>query len=372
MENATFYPFPPFPAEEWKEKINQDLKDTTFTDLLWQKHGLEGKPFYTADDLPQNLADVAHTDAFGHRSWVNYQTIEVDSASSANRKALEVLQQGADGLIFRCSERPQLTVLLKDILMPHCALTFQWRGEVDLFTFHQELSDYINWQGYAPSTLKGFVSGQRFTNLIPLRSYVAEVKNDLPSPLALALTLAQVVDDMDRTEGLHPKDCFHHLQMHLTLTHDYFFEIARLRAIRAVVTRLAQAYELNLSPGEVQIFCQIGPWEEALGDPNGHMLQATSQAMSAVLGGADGIHVHPFYTAFPNKPLMAERLARNISGIITEESHLDKVLDPAEGAYYLEHMTHQLIVKSLSLLQEIEEQGGLSVLDKATFISKNS
>lgn len=372
MENAAFYPFKPFSAKEWKAKINQDLKVKTFTDLLWQQHGLEGKPFYMEDDLPKTLPQVAHANAFGHRSWVNYHRIEVSDEKRANLKALEVLQQGADGLIFHCSQLPQLPVLLKDILLPYCAVGFEWSDENDLIAFQEQFLDYLREQQYNLKSLSGFMGGKYFLKDMPLRSYVLRVENKYAAPLALAIALAKWVDDFDAIEGVSPKEYFRQLQIQLTLSDDYFFEIARLRAIRAIVCQLAQAYDLNLSPGEVRLFCEIGPWNTAVEDVNHHMMQATSRAMSAVLGGADALHVHPFYSVFPEKPLMAERLARNISGIIKEESHLDKVLDPAEGSYYVEHLTYQLMKKSLLLLQEIEEKGGLSAIDKAAFIEKNS
>lgn len=372
MENANFYPFPPFTAKEWKEKINQDLKEKTFSDLCWEKEGLKGKPFYTAEDLPQTLDEVAHADTFGHRSWVNYQSIAVSDDITANRKALEVLQQGADGLIFECSKLPQWDILLKDILLPHCAVAFMCSDEVDLEAFHSGFSKFVSTQGYERDQLNGFVQGKLLRKNLPLRSYVLDIANDVSAPLSLALSLGQIVDDFDASIHLDPEACFDQLQLNLTITNDYFFEIARLRAIRAAVVRLAKGYGLSLTPGQVQIFCQIGPWVEEVEEANNYMLHATSQAMSAVMGGADAIHVHSFISAFPSKPLMAERLARNISGIIKEESHLDKCLDPAEGSYYIEHLSHQLIEQSLELLHEIEQQGGLSKLDRAAFIEKNN
>ena len=371
MENANFYPFPPFTAEEWKEKINQDLKEKSFNDLCWEKQGLKGKPFYTAEDLPQTIDEVAHTDTFGNRSWINYQSIAVSDDGIANTKALEVLQQGADGLIFECSRIPHWDILLKDILLPHCAVAFECSNKVDLKAFHNGFSKFVSAQGYERDQLNGFVDGKLLESNLPLRSYVIEIKNDVSAPLSLALALGQIIDDFDAIK-LSAKECFHQLQLNLTVTNDYFFEIARLRAIRATVVRLAKGYGLSITPGHVHLFCQIGPWVEDVEDTNTYMLHATSQAMSATLGGADAIHVHPFLSAFSTKPLMAERLARNISGIIKEESHLDKGLDPAEGAYYIEHLTHLMIEQSLVFLQEIEQQGGLSQLDVAAFIEKNS
>jgi methylmalonyl-CoA mutase len=66
------------------------------------------------------------------------------------------------------------------------------------------------------------------------------------------------------------------------------------------------------------------------------MLKATSAAMSAVLGGCDALTILPE----DEDNSMMNRVSRNVSTILREESHLDKVSDAFAGAYILEDMVH--------------------------------
>nr|MCS5662997.1 methylmalonyl-CoA mutase family protein [Flavobacteriales bacterium] len=90
-----------------------------------------------------------------------------------------------------------------------------------------------------------------------------------------------------------------------------------------------------------------------------NLLRTTSQCMSAALGGANTINVNSFNAAYKkNDDDFAQRMARNISLILKEESYFNKVNDPSSGSYYIEHLTNELSQNAWKLFQEIEAQGG--------------
>ena len=74
----------------------------------------------------------------------------------------------------------------------------------------------------------------------------------------------------------------------------------------------------------------------------------------------------------PSKKSLAQRIARNISTILSEESYLNKMVDPAAGSYYIEHLTEELFHQSFNILQQIEQEGGVSNLDLTSFQPKTS
>jgi methylmalonyl-CoA mutase len=88
------------------------------------------------------------------------------------------------------------------------------------------------------------------------------------------------------------------------------------------------------------------------------MLRATTEAMSAVMGGCDALTVHAYDAVFQKTDEFSERIARNISVLLKGESYLDKTIDPAAGSYYLENLTLQLADAAWELFLAIEEKGG--------------
>lgn len=130
---------------------------------------------------------------------------------------------------------------------------------------------------------------------------------------------------------------------------NYFFEIAKFRAARVLYANLARAYGKH---GEVQICASTALSNKSLYDPYTNLLRATTEALSAVLGGCDSLHVQP--------ARFTPRLALNVQRILKEEAHLDAVADPAGGAYYVEALTSALAQEAWKLFQEIESLGGWS------------
>lgn len=130
---------------------------------------------------------------------------------------------------------------------------------------------------------------------------------------------------------------------------NYFFEIAKFRAARVLFANLAKAYG---KPSEIQIYARTALSNKSLYDPYTNLLRATTEALSAVLGGCDALQVQP--------ARFAPRLALNVQRILKEEAHLDAVADPAGGSYYVEALTSAMAQEAWKLFQELEAAGGWS------------
>ena len=70
-----------------------------------------------------------------------------------------------------------------------------------------------------------------------------------------------------------------------------------------------------------------------------NILRATTEAMSAVLGGADSISVAAFDECYRTPDEASRRLARNTQIMLKQEALLSQVADPGAGSYYLEFIT---------------------------------
>ena len=105
-------------------------------------------------------------------------------------------------------------------------------------------------------------------------------------------------------------------------------------------------------------------------DPYVNMLRTQTEAMSAILGGADSLTVEPFDIAFRHPDEFSERIARNQQLILKEEAYFDKVADPAAGSYYIENLTNLIADNAWKLFIEIEDQGGFLECLKSGLIQR--
>ncbi|MCE1200415.1 MAG: methylmalonyl-CoA mutase family protein, partial [Marinilabiliales bacterium] len=153
---------------------------------------------------------------------------------------------------------------------------------------------------------------------------------------------------------------------------NYFMELAKLRAARMLWANLVKAY---LPAGEVSdevtrlyIHCETSTWNKTIYDSYVNMLRTQTEAMSAVLGGADSLTVLPFDSTFETPTAFAERIARNQQSLLKEEVHLDKVADPAAGSYYIESLTASIAAEAWKLFLNVQEKGGFLAAFRAGFV----
>ena len=81
--------------------------------------------------------------------------------------------------------------------------------------------------------------------------------------------------------------------------------------------------------------------------------------MAGILGGADLISNLPYDAVYKPANSFSDRLARNQLLLLRHEANLDKVTNPADGAFFIEHLTNQFGKKALELLKTLEKGGGL-------------
>ncbi|KYG84320.1 hypothetical protein AWW67_04205 [Roseivirga seohaensis] len=370
MEQRLFDDFKKPEPKAWQNQIIKELKGKSIEELNWKIAGVEGKPFYTEEDLPDSLPQLQspnqQAEALGIRNWVNYQVIKVDSEKEANEKALLALNNGATGILFQLIAVPNFDMLLKDVLLNYCQIGFEIENGAE--SLMNAFEAYVKAKGINENEVRGFICSNEspFLSKLPnFRFFLSEEKNENAS-LGLALLLAKTIDviDTNTTTIEEVQAWFKQLQFNLNVGESYFLEIARHRALRILVAQLANSYGFELALNVIQISSSSGQWNEPTKDEYNYLLRATTEAMTAIIGGTDAVIIQPFHQLFPKNTAQGERIARNISTILKDESYLDKTLDPSAGSYYIESLTAQLVEKSWGILQQIEEKGGLKNLSE--------
>jgi methylmalonyl-CoA mutase len=166
----------------------------------------------------------------------------------------------------------------------------------------------------------------------------------------LAYTLAHVNEYFNRIPVINQP-----ITIEVSVGTNYFFEIAKLRALRLLFATLASEYNHNL---DCHIVVTPTKRNKTLYDYNVNMLRTTTECMSAILGGANAIANLPYDALYHKDNEFGDRISRNQLLILKHESYFDKVNNPADGAYYIESLTKQLAEKALLLFKEIEANGG--------------
>lgn len=145
---------------------------------------------------------------------------------------------------------------------------------------------------------------------------------------------------------------------HFAAGNDFFLEIAKFRAFRLLWANIVQQYK----PSDEKSYFAYVSASTSLRDFSDtdeytNLLRATTQAMSALIGGADAVYTVPF-NAKTMETDFSKRLSLNLHHLLKHESKLDKVVDAGGGSWYLAKLTETLAQRAWAFFQEIESKGG--------------
>jgi methylmalonyl-CoA mutase len=139
----------------------------------------------------------------------------------------------------------------------------------------------------------------------------------------------------------------------------FFVEVAKIRAARMLWAKIIEAFSGNEDSQKIDIHAHTSFTNQTVFDPYVNLLRTTTEAFSAITGGVDSMHTNFFDESFRTPDEFSRRIARNTQIILNEESHLNQIIDPAGGSYYVESLTDEVAKKSWALFQEIEGEGGM-------------
>ena len=321
-------PFPAGTRQAWEEAARDELQGAD----PWQKltrevHGIPIRPYYSIEDAPATpfRLEAAGSAHLGPRTWYNCPRVIVSDPIEGNGEALEHLRQGADGIFFELRTPVDFKKLLADIEWPICALYFLPKTEAEASA--KALSEYLNsFQGAARGAWYGAVQVDSPTD----RSFhtMGYIIPATPTPVE---TLVEHLSLIYTARREMPNNTAQAIAIQLEIGTDFFFEIARLRAIRKVWEKLPGTAALH-------IHACSSPWTPEAYAPHANLLKATTAAMAGILGGADALTIDPE----AHDQLMQRRVARNVAILLREESRFAKVADPLAGAYFIDHLTEAI------------------------------
>lgn len=364
-----FNQFEPISTKQWKQQIQFELKGLDFNEtLVWESpEGIKVKPFYHNDETLSNISTVAPKKPF-----TIIQNIFVHDVRKSNVRALDTLQRGAESIRFTFeNDSVSMEQLMQNLPLQNITYYFHLPFlSIDLVTTIHTFATKNNATVYTLIDPIGHLEkeGNWFENLekdfeklnaiasktsIPFLTISSGIYQNAGANIVqqLAYTLAHINEYFNRIPAINQP-----ITVEISVGTNYFFEIAKLRALRILIKTLASAYDHNL---ECHIIATPTKRNKTVYDYNVNMLRTTTECMSAILGGADGVANLPYDALYHKDNEFGDRIARNQLLVLKHESYFDKVNNPADGAYYIESVTEQLAEKALELFKDIEKNGGL-------------
>lgn len=395
-----FDQFPATTYDEWRAKVEADLKGADFDKkLVWRTNeGFNVQPVYRREDIKDlqttNSLPGEYPYVRGTRTdndWLTRQEIVAESAEEANSIAKDVLNKGVTSLGFCVKEATaeELAALLKDIHVPAVEINFtccpnkaQALAEV-LVKFLQEKGWADDFRGsidYNPlrKALRhgaGNVSDQVVAQAKKLVETVAPVKglrvlsvdsNVLSNAGAyitqeLGYALAWGADWMTllTDAGLSATEVACRIKFNMGVSSNFFMEIAKFRAARMLWAKIVRQYKPDCTCAE-KMMCHAvtSRFNQTIYDAYVNLLRSQTEAFSAAVAGVDSMTVTPFDVAYKKPDDFSERIARNQQFLLKEESHMDKVIDPAGGSYYVETLTVSIAKEAWKLFLATVDEGG--------------
>lgn len=337
--------FPPVSTPSWEEAIRNDLKGADYArKLIWQtEEGLAVKPYYRAEDI-QGLeyADAAPGDFPYARSarfsgdWRIREKIDVVDPEPANRAARSAMAAGAEEIAFSnvaIGNASDLEVLL--VNLEEIPVHFENAGEplIHLLVERQKPSPVST--GRDPFTNLDFAAEAARTapaTLAPFTIHGEEFEESGATAVEeVGFTLAAGVDFLAEMEfrKVQVDRAAASLIFSFAIGVNFFFQIAKLRAFRMLWAQAVESFGGGRECARARIHARTSRWNKTIYDPHVNILRGTTEAISAVLGGADSVIVAPFDECYKWPDEASRRLARNTQILLKQEALLSRVADPA-------------------------------------------
>ena len=394
-----FDQFPATSYQEWRTKVEADLKGADFDKkLVWRTNeGFNLQPVYRLEDieglettnsLPGEYPYVRGTR--NNNDWLTRQEIVADSAAKANEIARDVLTKGVTSLGFKLAEptKEEITVLLEGIDLCKIEINInccQRKAKAAV----ENLVAYIKEKG-AEKCFRGSVNfnplrrafrhgGEIPADFVETAKAMIELAADVPALRVLAVNSVMLSDSGSyiaqelgyalawgadwltalTDAGLTVDQVATRIKFNMGVSSNFFMELSKFRAARMLWAQIVKQYNPECECAcKMALHAVTSRFNQTIYDAHVNLLRSQTESMSAALAGVDSITTTPFDVPYQTPDAFSERIARNQQFLLKEESHLDKVVDPAGGSYYVETLTVSIAREAWKLFLDAEAQGG--------------
>jgi methylmalonyl-CoA mutase len=399
--------FPPISVEDWEKIISKDLKGQDYTKkLVWKtSEGFSLNPYYTEETsrgknlpkppgMPSTWAILEEISDPKIQTALEHANLSIEGGSQGWKVTSLWNGNQVDGICLETEE--SIATFANNLIKKLPNASLYWETGSSTLRYQKALSQSkkeLKQSNNSSSIIQGgffqdplaalticgkFPNNKQSTfenlkksilygeeNLQDYHSFVVSgnLFSNLGATLSqeLAYTLAMGSEYMNQMLelGISAEITARQIFFRFSVGSNYFHEIAKLRAFRFLWAKVLEAYKVPTEQRSTHIYAETSTWNTTAFDPYVNMIRVTTEAMSAVLGGADALLVHPFDSVISqNGTDFSQRIARNVSLLLRHESYLDKVVDPSNGSYYIDHLTFNFSETAWILFQEVEKEDG--------------
>lgn len=395
--------FPPVTTEEWKAKINVDLKGADFDrKLVWRTNeGFNVQPFYRREDLaglpgigtlPGEFPYVRGTRS--NNDWIVRQAVIGKDAAEANRHALHIIDRGVEslGICLGNLAAADLRDILKGVdlkkievnvsccpgmaaevaaelvkLVKEAGAENEFRGAIDYNPFRRLLRHGLPFNKNAAEEGRKVYEAVKEIKGIKCFAVDSYLFNNagayITQELGYALAWGAEWLTMMTEAGLTVDEVAARVKFNMGISSNYFMELAKFRAGRMLWAEIVKAYApADEESCKMWVHAVTSEFNQTLYDSHVNLLRSMTETMSAALAGVNSIETLPFDRCYERPDEFSERIARNQQFLLRDESHLNKVVDPAGGSYYIETLTASIAKVAWEIFNEIEDKGGFEAM----------
>lgn len=395
MSEKILSEFQPITTDEWREVIARDLKGADYERALVRENmdGIRVEPFHRSEHVPSHASgpiwgskplilreeirepNLAEANAHAHRglsrgaqeiTFLNYPIGPSPRNQEGMQELLSGLWERDVAIHWQCGplSTPVLAMLVSESRWRDVPLE-KLRGSVDLDPISDRLAQFSaagldTWRDEARRRIADLTALLPGYGLFCVRGGLIE-KAGASLAQEIALTLAIFYEYLgvlaSEFSGDDLINAVQKCEIRLGVGTSYFFEIAKLRAIRVLLPTILQCFGIaGVMP---KIHATATTSNKTLYDPFNNLMRGTIEGMAMVIGGADSITLTAYDQAYHTPDEFSEHLARNTHALMLSEAKLHDVADPMAGGYTVEWLTQAYADKAWEILQNIQDSGGL-------------
>lgn len=141
---------------------------------------------------------------------------------------------------------------------------------------------------------------------------------------------------------------------------DLFEEVAKFRAARRMWSDIMknQFGAKNPRSWMCRFHTQTAGVTLTAQQPDNNVIRSALQALSAILGGTQSLHVNSRDEALSLPTAESAELSLRTQQILAHETGVTDTVDPLGGSYYVEHLTNQIEEQANVYIHQIKKMGG--------------
>ena len=199
-------------------------------------------------------------------------------------------------------------------------------------------------------------------NPISISGYHFEEAGATPAQ-EVAFTLADAIEYVNWVikRGMNVDEFAPRLSFFFAARTNFFEQIAKFRAARRVWAKIMKERFGAKKPRSMilRFHVQTAGVQLTAQQPEVNIIRTTIQALAAVLGGAQSLHVNSYDEALSLPTEKAVELSVRVQQVIAYESGVVDTIDPLGGSYYIEWLTDMMEEEIWKILDQIERLGGM-------------